>query len=162
MNIYNYKLILIFALCILLLVILYKLYVKTKNTYQIENFESVLNKLNKKKKNNNNSKNSNNSDNTNTKVRDNFGNDKISNTSKLIRKSISSLKSSKTNTTFDDLLKATENMDPDKYSVSNMQKDVADYIESFKKEKFSNNSKSTAESFEKFELYKSKFFEIFN
>ena len=72
----------------------------------------------------------------------------------------SNIKSNKT-TTFDDIIKITENIDPDKYSIENMYNKLADYKESFNKEKFKNNSKNTAESFEKFAFYKEQFFNIF-
>ena len=42
-----------------------------------------------------------------------------------------------------------------------MYNKLADYKESFNKEKFKNNSKNTAESFEKFAFYKEQFFNIF-
>jgi len=42
-----------------------------------------------------------------------------------------------------------------------MKEELNNYYNSFNKEKFNNNSKNTAESFEKFSLYKEKFFEIF-
>ncbi len=38
---------------------------------------------------------------------------------------------------------------------------IFNYKNSFKKEKFKNNSKNTAEAFEKFAFYKEKFFDIF-
>ena len=42
-----------------------------------------------------------------------------------------------------------------------MKKELIKYYRSFNKEKFKNNSKSTSESFEKYSLYKEKFFELF-
>lgn len=72
----------------------------------------------------------------------------------------SNIKSNKT-TTFDDIIKMTENIDPDKYSIENMYNNLTDYKSSFNKEKFKNNSKNTAESFEKFAFYKEQFFNIF-
>lgn len=72
----------------------------------------------------------------------------------------SNIKSNKT-TTFDDIISITENIDPNKYSIDNMYKNLSDYKESFNKEKFKNNSKSTAESFEKFAFYKEQFLNIF-
>uniref|UniRef100_A0A6C0EYL0 Uncharacterized protein n=1 Tax=viral metagenome TaxID=1070528 RepID=A0A6C0EYL0_9ZZZZ len=143
---------------IIVCIIIYKLY---KNDSQnqgqynnIETFESVLNKLNTKKgkgKNNNNSDNSDKSDNSDSKKNKIFNDYFKSKSSKF----------SNTGTTFDDLLKQTEKMDPDKYTLANMRKTISDYNNSFKKEKFKNNSKNTSESLEKFSLYKEKFFEIF-
>ena len=72
----------------------------------------------------------------------------------------SNIKSNKT-TTFDDIISITENIDSNKYSIDNMYKNLSDYKASFNKEKFKNNSKSTAESFEKFAFYKEQFFNIF-
>ena len=62
---------------------------------------------------------------------------------------------------FDDLFKATENMDPNRYSMTSIFNNLSDYKESFNKEKFKNNSKTTAEAFEKFSFYKEQFFNIF-
>jgi hypothetical protein len=70
------------------------------------------------------------------------------------------IKSNKS-TTFDDIISITETIDPNKYSIDNMYKNLSDYKSSFNKEKFKNNSKSTAESFEKFAFYKEQFFNIF-
>jgi hypothetical protein len=42
-----------------------------------------------------------------------------------------------------------------------MKKELSIYNKSFTKEKFKNNSNNTSESFEKFALYKEKFFELF-
>ena len=42
-----------------------------------------------------------------------------------------------------------------------MKNELNKYYQSFNKEKFKNNSKDTRESFEKFALYKEKFFELF-
>jgi len=143
--------IIIIILCIILGLIIYKLY-KNDKTYKnnIEHF-GILNNLNNKKKNkkNNNKKNNNNNNNDNDI-------DTLS-----LKQKISKLKSKKTGATFEDLLKATEDMNPEKLSLSNMKEEFYKYNNSFKKEKFKNNSKSTAESFEKFAFYKEKFFEIF-
>ena len=132
---------------------------KNHNIENIENFESILSGLKNKKKKENFSKNSDNSDNL----------DKLNNQTKsknktdsYIKNSLRKLKSKTSGTTFDDLLNETEFMDPERLSLESMQKDLANYSNSFKKEKFKNNSKSTAESFEKFGFYKEKFFEIFN
>ena len=64
--------------------------------------------------------------------------------------------------TFDDIIKASENMDPDKISINNIFSNISEYKQSFDKAKFKNNSKTTAEAFEKFGLYKEQFFNIFN
>ena len=144
--------IIIIILCIILGLIIYKLY-KNDKTYKnnIEHF-GILNNLNNKKKNkkNNNKKNNNNNNNNDNDI------DTLS-----LKQKISKLKSKKTGATFEDLLKATEDMNPEKLSLSNMKEEFYKYNNSFKKEKFKNNSKSTAESFEKFAFYKEKFFEIF-
>ena len=145
--------IIIIILCIILGLIIYKLY-KNDKTYKnnIEHF-GILNNLNNKKKNkkNNNKKNNNNNNNNNNNDIDTLS----------LKQKISKLKSKKTGATFEDLLKATEDMNPEKLSLSNMKEEFYKYNNSFKKEKFKNNSKSTAESFEKFAFYKEKFFEIF-
>ena len=142
--------IILIILCTILVFIVYNLY-KTSNDDNYKNIEnfSILKGLNNKKKKNNNS-------NTNSDDNDNDNNDKLD-----FKNSLRKLKSKKTGTTFDDLFKATEDMDPEKISFENMKNDLFKYNNSFKKEKFKNNSKNTAESFEKFNLYKEKFFEIF-
>ena len=61
-----------------------------------------------------------------------------------------------------DIISITENIDSNKYSIDNMYKNLSDYKASFNKEKFKNNSNSTAEAFEKFAYYKEKFYEIFD
>ena len=138
--------------CIILICIVYNLYINSNESINIENFDSILKDLNKnskkqKKKNNSNSSDS--SNDSNNRLTLDF------------KQSVKKLKSKKTGITFDDLFKATENMEPEKLSVASMQKELTRYNNSFKKEKFKSNSKSTAEAFEKFSLYKEKFFEIF-
>ncbi len=62
---------------------------------------------------------------------------------------------------FEDLIKETEDMDVDKFSVSNIKKNIFGYIDSFRKEKFKNTTGTTTEALEKFGYFKEKFFEIF-
>ena len=131
------------VLFVILILILYNLNYKDN----IETF-GILNKLNKK---NNNKKKNKNKNNNRDKFSDTIG----------IRSSLNSLKSEKTGVTFDDLLTVTEGLDPDAISLTRMKEELNNYYNSFNKEKFNNNSKNTAESFEKFSLYKEKFFEIF-
>ena len=144
----NPKLFMIIICIIITLCIAYKLY---DNSIVIENFDSVLHKLKKNKTKNNINNSSNNISESMADI------DK----KPLINNSLRGLKSNKTKTTFEDLLKATENMDPDKYTLANMQNNVFAYSKSFNKEKFKNNSKNTAESLEKFAFYKERFFDIF-
>ena len=165
----KHKILIILVSIIILSLIFYNLYKKNN----VENFVSSLTKMkskknmnsNKNKTNNNNNNNNNNADADADASADADADDDDNTTKKLkqnLKKSLNSLKSKKTGTTFEDLLNATEKMDPDKYSLANMQKSLSDYSKSFKKEKFNNNSKNTAESFEKFAFYKEKFFEIFS
>jgi len=196
----NYKIGITILFSIIICIVFYKLYVKTKkynlninnydydyydndnyyyndyndnNSYNndsynnIENF-SVLNKLKKNNKNNNKNNNKKHTIDKfdDTKNSNNDSNDESDNSIKELMKnsmknSLKSLKSKKTGSTFDDLINASEKINPDKYTLENIRKTVADYSNSFKKEKFKNDSKSTAEAFEKFSLYKEKFFEIF-
>jgi hypothetical protein len=154
--------IIIIILCVILVLIIYNLY-KKDNQKDIQNINydddyddiehfGVLNNL--KKKNKNNKKNKKNDDDANA-------NNNIKSNSLDFKKNFKSLKSKKSGVTFDDLLTATEGMDPETISLASMQKELSNYRKSFSKEKFSNNSKNTAEAFEKFALYKDKFFEIF-
>ena len=167
----KYRIIIITVSILILSLIFYNLYKKNN----VENFESVLSKMKNKNSNSKNSKakyskekySSDTDDDTNDDVNDNANNntndENISkNITKNLQKSLNSLKSKKTGTTFEDLLNETEQMNPEKYTLANIHKSLSDYSKSFKKEKFNNNSKNTAESFEKFAFYKEKFFEIFS
>jgi len=171
----NKKQILFFIFFIILVIIVYNLYKKCNNInnfiinderVEIENFEDkkkYLKKNKNKNKNNNNNNNDNNTDNNNNNNNDTDNTDNTDNGKTILdfKKSIRKMKSKKTGTTFDDLFKATEKMDADKLSVENMNNNLSDYYNSFKKERFKNNSKNTAESFEKFAFYKEQFFNIF-
>ena len=106
----------------------------TNTTNQIENFESVLNKLKSK--------------------------EKFNDTSSF-KKQGNKAKLKKNKVTFEDLLKQTENMHPENYSVSNIKNNFFKYVNSFNKDKFKNVSGTTTESLEKFSYFKDKFFEIF-
>jgi cytoskeletal protein RodZ len=162
----KYKIIIITVSILILSLIFYNLYKKNN----VENFESVLSKMKSKNSNSKNSKtkyskekySSDTNDDTDD-TNDDANDENISkNITKNLKKSLNSLKSKKTGTTFEDLLNETEQMNPEKYTLANIHKSLSDYSKSFKKEKFNNNSKNTAESFEKFAFYKEKFFEIFN
>jgi len=167
----KYKIIIIIISILILSLIFYNLYKKNN----VENFESVLSKMKSKNSNSKNSKakyskekyskekySSDTNDDTDD-TNDDANDENISkNITKNLKKSLNSLKSKKTGTTFEDLLNETEQMNPEKYSLANIHKSLSDYSKSFKKEKFNNNSKNTAESFEKFAFYKEKFFEIFS
>ena len=152
------KIIVIF-LCIILVSIIYNLYKndydnnnKNENENQnesetfLEHF-GILDKIkkNKKKSNKNNNKKENYTD--------------TPDMSKY-HKTVRALKS-KNGATFEDLLKAGEAIDTSKLSIEAMKNELYLYNKSFSKEKFKNNSQNTRESFEKFALYKEKFFELF-
>jgi hypothetical protein len=144
------KIIVIF-LCIILVSILYNLYRndnknENNNANFIEQF-GILDKIKKNKKNSNINKNK----------KENY--EDTSDTSKY-HKSIKALKT-KSGTSFEDLLKAGEAIDTSKMSIESMKNELYLYNKSFSKEKFKNNSQNTRESFEKFGLYKEKFFELF-
>lgn len=119
---------------IIIIIVLYKLY-KSDNHNNIESF-SVINKLNNisKKRNNNKNKNKDNKNKNNKES---------------------------TKNSIDELIKKTESIDPNSFTFEKLKEDIVKYSNSFKKDKFKNNSKNTAESFEKFALYKEKLFEIF-
>ena len=108
--------------------------------FRSENFEGSLTKL----------KNSN----KNSRKTNKFNNVKNNNKSNKNNKG-------KTKYTFDDVITMSEELHPEKYTIDNIKNEVMKYANSFKKEKFKNNSKDTAEALEKFALYKEKFFEIF-
>jgi hypothetical protein len=146
------NILIVIFLSIIVILIAYNLYKNdnennTNNNKYYEHF-GILDKLKNKKKNN----------------KDNFKDTKEKyddiNISKY-HKSIRDLKSKKSGTTFEDILKSSEEINPEKLTVENMKNELYKYHQSFKKEKFKNNSKNTRESFEKFGLYKEKFFELF-
>ena len=150
---------LLIFLCIILFLIAYNLYKNDNYNYKdydnskdydnnnyFEHF-GILKKIKKKKRNKENFK--------DTK-------EKYNNTNSLkYHKSIRNLKSKKTGTTFEDILKSSEEINPEKLTIESMKNELNKYYQSFNKEKFKNNSKDTRESFEKFALYKEKFFELF-
>lgn len=113
---------------------LYKTVKQNNNTMYIEHFDSLLNKLKSKDKTND-----------------------LSNFEKQGDKT----KLKKSKTTFEDLIKEAEDIDPEKYSIYNIKKDFFKYINSFNKDKFKNVTGTTTESLEKFSFFKDKFFEIF-
>jgi hypothetical protein len=63
--------------------------------------------------------------------------------------------------TIDDVITRSERLKTDKMSMDYIKKEIVDYYNSFKKEKFANTSSDTREALNKFPLYKEKFFEIF-
>jgi hypothetical protein len=132
----------IFLFIIIFFVLLYNLHNKTKNDNYIENF-SNLKKLKK-----NNSKNNSKISKNNSKIsKNNFQNIPKSNSNKSI--------------SFDYLMKKSEALAKKHNSQSSFLDSINKYRKSFNHAKFKNNSKNTAEAFEKFSLYKDKFFEIF-
>ena len=105
----------------------------TINNNYIENFESVLSKLKKKNNNNNDTKKKNKNKNNNTK------------------KSV----------TFDEMVSKSEKFAKEKDDLESITDALSKYKKVFNAKKFKNDSKSTAESFEKFHFYKEKLFELF-
>lgn len=145
----NTKIFIILLFIIILIIISYKLYKKNINDTYIENF-SLIKKLKKSSKNNitnilkkNNSNNLNNSN--KSKLKNNFKN--ISNKNK--------------ETTFNELMNKSEAFTKEKDKLLSFTDTIEKYKKSFNHKKFKNNSKNTAESFEKFALYKEKFFDLF-
>lgn len=63
--------------------------------------------------------------------------------------------------TIDDVIERSERLKTNKMSMDYIKNELMKYYNSFKKEKFANNSPSTREALNKFPLYKEKFFEIF-
>ena len=74
---------------------------------------------------------------------------------------LESTKNNEKDITFDELIKHSEDFKKRKDSTPNFADSIIKYKNSFNNKKFKNNSQDTAESFEKFYLYKDKFFEIF-
>ena len=111
---------------------------ENENTYaNIEQFESILNKLKNPSK-------------------------KSSLNTSILKKNSNKLKNNKS-VTFDELIKDAEDIDPSKYSVTNIKNSFVTYLNSFSKDKdkFKNVSGTTTESLEKFGYFKDKFFDIF-
>jgi len=135
----TYQKFIIGILVIIIIIFAIKLYKTARennveNTNQIENFESVLNKL---------------------KSKENF------NDTSIFKKQGNKTKLKKSKITFEDLIKDAEDIDPEKYTVSNIKNSFFKYVNSFNKEKFKNVSGTTTESLDKFSYFKNKFFEIF-
>jgi len=135
----TYQKFIIGILVIIIIIFAIKLYKTARennveNTNQIENFESVLNKL---------------------KSKENF------NDTSIFKKQGNKTKLKKSKITFEDLIKDEEDIDPEKYTVSNIKNSFFKYVNSFNKEKFKNVSGTTTESLDKFSYFKNKFFEIF-
>lgn len=121
---------------------LYKTYkndmLEYTNVYDnVESFESNLTKLKSGK-------------NTGSRFENVSSNSRKRNSAKVKRK-----------LTFDDLVKETEDIDPSKYSITNLKQNFFGYVNSFSKEKFKNTTGTTTEALEKFDYFKEKFFEIF-
>ena len=144
--------IILFLFCIILIIIIYKIYINDiydiyddidDNKY-IEHFKSSLSKIkNKKSKSffknipnliNNDNDNDNDNGNGNSRGK---------------------------KSTFDDIMKISENFKKEKDKVNTLAESIYNYKNSFNNKKFKNNSKDTAEAFAKFPLFKKKFFEIF-
>lgn len=143
----NMNTFILFICTLILIIISYKLYKndfnnESDNEYKnyIENF-SVLKKL---------------------KSKNNFENT-ISN--KLKKNKFKNVKNKFKNinneTTLDDLMRQSEAFSKKKEKVDSFTDSLEKYKNSFNNKKFKNNSKNTAESFEKFDLYKKKLFELF-
>jgi len=133
----TYQKFIIGILVIIIIIFAIKIYKTVReNTNQIENFESVLNKLKSKSK-------------------ENF------NDTSIFKKQGGKTKLKKSKVTFEDLIKDAEDIDPEKYTVSNIKNSFFKYVNSFNKEKFKNVSGTTTESLDKFSYFKNKFFEIF-
>ena len=104
----------------------------------IEHFESILSKLKTTKNNNkNNNKNSKNNNKNN------------------------STKKNKKGISFNELINNSEKLTQEKANVESITDALEKYKKIFKSPKFKNNSKTTAESFEKFALYKKHFLDLF-
>lgn len=67
----------------------------------------------------------------------------------------------KSKLTFDDIITESENMNVEKYTMTNLKKSFWDYVGSFKSEKFANTTGSNSEALDKLYLFRDKFFEIF-
>lgn len=151
--------------------ITYKIFkqIRDNDTDDIENFESSINKFIRKKNNNKKSNKSNNSNNSKnhkiSKVSKTSNTNNSSNTDKTsnINKSKSNFAnlSSDSGITFDELIGKTEKMNLKKYSITNVKDDILDYLDSFKKEKFRNETGSSNEYLDQLGYFKDKFFEIF-
>jgi len=79
------------------------------------------------------------------------------------KKTSNSKSNSTSKYTIDDVINRSEKIQNGigKLSTDTLKTQAIDYYKSFKTEKFSANSKSTAEALDKFKLFKEKFFDIF-
>ena len=115
--------------------LVYRIFKIRRENNLAEAFESSINKLMRNKKKNTNNSNSN--------------------------RKMNNDKPKKSRLTFDDLIKESENMNVEKYTITNMKKNFYDYINSFKRANFNNVTGTADETYEQLGMFKDKFFEIF-
>ena len=132
----NTKVFIIILFIIILIIIVNKLY--NKNNTHIETFSVLKNLKNK----------------SNNKI-----NKKLNSKSKQKKSNFKNI--SNNEITFDVLMKKTENFTKEKDKLLSFTDSIDKYKKSFNNKKFKNNSTNTAESFEKFALYKDKFLDLF-
>lgn len=140
---------------IITIIIIAKLYTSYKY-HNIESFESSISKFKSKQKkesmsDRSNSSNSGKSSNSRKSLKDRLkqsrGNNKRKNNSRDI--------------TFDDVIKESESIDVNKYTLSSLKTNFWDYVGSFKADKFTNITGTNNEALDKLYLFRDKFFEIF-
>lgn len=134
---------------IITIIIIAKLYTSYKY-HNIESFESSISKFKSKQKKESMSDRSNSSNSSKSlkdRLKQSRGNNKRKNNSRDI--------------TFDDVIKESESIDVNKYTLSSLKSNFWDYVGSFKADKFTNITGTNNEALDKLYLFRDKFFEIF-
>ena len=139
----------IFIISIIIIVKLYNLY-KYDHLEDIESFESSISKFKSKQKRESMSN-----------ITSNNGNSLKNRLKQAKLNGKSKNKNSSRDITFDDVIKESESIDINKYTLSGLKTNFWDYIGSFKADKFTNITGTNNEALDKLYIFRDKFFEIF-
>jgi hypothetical protein len=139
----------IFIISIIIIGKLYNLY-KYDHLEDIESFESSISKFKSKQKRESMSN-----------ITSNNGNSLKNRLKQAKLNGKSKNKNSSRDITFDDVIKESESIDINKYTLSGLKNNFWDYIGSFKADKFTNITETNNEALDKLYIFRDKFFEIF-
>ena len=131
----------------LISIIIYKLYMYSREESYLEHFSSKIKNFKNKQ--------------SRTSGQNKLNNNNKNNKNNLQNKLQNKLKS-KSGVTFDDIISESEAMNVEKYTLSSVKEDFWSYVNSFKSDKFKNVTGTNNESLEKLYMFKDKFFEIFD
>ena len=154
----------IFIISIVIIAKLYNLY-KYDNPEDIESFESSISKFKSKQKKESTTKSSDKSSDKSSGKSSGKNSNSLKNRLKQSKSKFNNTKNNSKNgsrdITFDDVIKESESIDVNKYTLSSLKTNFWDYIGSFKADKFTNITGTNNEALDKLYLFRDKFFEIF-